>query len=610
MKSDNDTASAPERNTSAAAHNKATKRHHGRQSLLRFVMEIASVMVVLGVALYFILGASAKGPAPVSSSPLASTSLSPTPTNSQAGNLPANLPKLHILSVTPDNSTAKISFKPFPGAKDYRVFDVSEPKVVKYAGMAHLAGGPFLMNPDGTPVFPFQRGGNGPEVLNIPYPQIEWNLLEDGQPHTLVVQAVNQLGPIPPGNLYNNNNSPQTPNNQTVSTLGMNEGITPDGHDSTNGQGPSTNNPKPIAQSILFIAQANSNYRTIPSTSSASQTFFDTFADSEADQFKRAAYNPAADTATYTLNAGTDKAWTIYYNGADVRDSYPFISAGHFMDVLFDGGTPGTGNPLHTSYGSMSMSPNQTVDLSAGKVLHVTMEVDLHESGRRWIGIELAPANDPLTAFDPNSDPLNQSDKALFLDYFPGDCALNIFTGPSAGAGSPPKWLPLWGALGQANSTCDTSNLYWGGGGINLVNRGKLDLFVTQTHAALFINGQLIIESTIPGGLPFTQARVNFTHYVYHTANDVNELQQYRPWETFWLDYYRFSDERHWDNMGFEVFPAAAASTSAQWQKLVAMPHAVSPQLVFSGAGSNENTAVTNPSGSVVVVDVPSSSIR
>ncbi|HEU5370158.1 MAG TPA: hypothetical protein VFU69_16925, partial [Ktedonobacterales bacterium] len=130
------------------------------------------------------------------------------------------------------------------------------------------------------------------------------------------------------------------------------------------------------------------------------------------------------------------------------------------------------------------------------------------------------------------------------------------------------------------------------------------------THAALFINGQLAIESSIPGGLPFTQAKVYFTHYVYHTANDIDELKQYRPWETFWINRYSYSDERHWDNMGFEVFPTSTASTPAAWQKLVALPHAVAPRMVSLGTGNQDNTGIANPAGSPVVADVPSGNIR
>ncbi len=563
------------------------------------IYEIAAVLCVIAVALYFIRGSSPEGAAPQGATPPFSS-----PQTGSGGAYQGNPQQgasLQILSVLVNNSTAKVSFKPVAGAKDYRIFDVAAPKVVKYAGMAHLEGGPFRMNADGTPVVPFQRGGNGPDTLDIPFPQIEWNLLEGGQPHTLIVQAVNQLGPIPPGNLYNDDNGPVTQQG-SVSTIGMNEGPTPDGHISINGQGPPTNNPKVIAQSLPFIVQANPKLRVIPSLAGTTQAFFDTFDNSEAGAFKRTASDPGSSRATYSFNAGTESAWTIQYMNADVRDSYPFISAGHFMDVLFDGGTPGTNIPLHQEYAAMAMTPAPTVDLSSGKVLHVTMEVDLHGDSRRWTGIELTPANDPLVS---PRGAINRSGKAFFFNYFPDGCTVDLYTGPGAGPDSDPNGTRLWGALGQAEHVCNLFDVYWGGNGVSLDNRGKVDLFFTQNHAALFVNGRLMIESDIPGGLPFTQARVYFTHYVYHTANDVDELQQYSPWETFWINYFHWSDERHWDNMGFEVFPASAAPNSAAWQKLVALPTPIVPEFAPTGTANSGtwNSATTSPA---LVADMPS----
>jgi hypothetical protein len=43
----------------------------------------------------------------------------------------ATLPAVTVTGVAVNNSSAKIDFTPVPGAKDYRVFDVSMPNVVK-----------------------------------------------------------------------------------------------------------------------------------------------------------------------------------------------------------------------------------------------------------------------------------------------------------------------------------------------------------------------------------------------------------------------------------------------------------------------------------------------
>src|SRR6266700_4028301 len=61
----------------------------------------------------------------------------------------------------------------------------------------------FVALADGvTPVYPYQVAGGptgGPQVLDGPATDIEWNALGDGQPHTLVIEAVDQLGPVPAG---------------------------------------------------------------------------------------------------------------------------------------------------------------------------------------------------------------------------------------------------------------------------------------------------------------------------------------------------------------------------------------------------------------------------
>src|SRR4029077_16394409 len=106
---------------------------------------------------------------------------------------------------------------------------------VKYAGWTHLNPAPscpgtgcfshFVVQADGvTPVFPYQatgsypNGGNGgPQVLDVPATQIDYNNIGDNQPHTLVVEAVDQLGPAPRDNLYDG--SDYQPNIPFVSPL-------------------------------------------------------------------------------------------------------------------------------------------------------------------------------------------------------------------------------------------------------------------------------------------------------------------------------------------------------------------------------------------------------
>src|SRR5438477_460088 len=81
---------------------------------------------------------------------------------------------------------------------------------------------------------------SGPQIFDGPNAEIEWNSLGDRQPHTLIVEAVDTLGPVPPENLYDSTNTPLVSPLQNGAMLGSNKGATPDGKVSTNGQGPST----------------------------------------------------------------------------------------------------------------------------------------------------------------------------------------------------------------------------------------------------------------------------------------------------------------------------------------------------------------------------------
>ena len=524
-----------------------------------------------------------------------------------------------INGVSINHSSAKIFYNPVPGAKDYRVYDVANPNNVKYAGWTHISPDPecpgpqcfrhFLAQADGvTPLFPYQAsafsypngGSGGPQVLDVPGTQIEWNSLGDNQPHTLVVEAVDQVGPAPQANLYTgSSNTPLAAGGM----LGSNKGATPDGKTSTNGQGPYTNNPQVIAQSQPIVVRANNALNAIPSMGTAGQTFYDTFEQAENSTITLVSRSDSTTDAfgnlgqmQYSMNAGTPKAWDIIYRQANNRDSMPFIASDHFMDMIFDGATPGVAAPTHVIYGSMSMSPTKTIDITGGKIAHLTMEVDGHVTiNRRWMDFNIAPASDPLQRWDYFGAAVNNSNQALFLEMKDGRCTLNIFNGPG---GAPPGVTPTDGG-GGAGFPCDWAQNYiakdFTKDGLGLDDRSRYDLFLSQTHVALFINGQLIGQHDIAAGtFPWASQplRAYYSHYIYHSDIEWStELvsrsehgQNYcYPLNSVFINDpvngfpasgslcntalppgygFRYSDERHWDNMGFEVLPAGTASAT------------------------------------------------
>lgn len=492
----------------------------------------------------------------------------------------AALPQVTIQGVATDSSSVKVYFLPVPGAQDYRIYDVSDPHTVKYAGMWHMdaqqGSSPwytFTLNADGSPAYPLQAANNGvggSVHVDTPATQVEWNLT-DTQPHTLVVQAVNALGPLPKGNLYNNSlSSSGTPlyalYPQTDTMLGSNDGLTPDGNTSINGQGPYTDNPQVIAQSAPFTVQANASYAPIPSSSDAVQTFYDTFDSSEASSLVKTATVASTNDMTYTLDNGDrQKGWNIRFANADINDSMPMIDRNHFMDLLFDGTTPGNAGPLHTAFSSMAMTPQSFPDISGGKMLHMTMEVDGHlvPQTRRYLGFDIAPSNDPLQSWVESNGNLNNTNQSLFVNLFANYCQVNRHTGPttSISLDSTTMQEPVDGI--------GCSRLVNWGNGRGYDDRNRFDLFLTTNYLALFEDGQLWTQGAISPSLPFTSLSVDFVHYLYHSYDAVGDTQAQNPGETYPITGFAFSDERHWDNMGWEVLPANDVPSGSDWSDLV-----------------------------------------
>ncbi|MGI9146782.1 MAG: hypothetical protein ACR2IK_09585 [Chloroflexota bacterium] len=592
----------------------------------------------------------------------------------------ATVTTLNVTGVAPNNSSARVFFQPVAGARDYRMYDSAAPTTVKYAGMVHLAPsaacpGPYCLNHfavqgDGvTPVFPYQvaDGGNGGlQVLDVPATDIEWNSLGDGKQHTLVIEALNQLGPVPQANLYTGlQNDPLVSPPPATAMLGSDKGSTADGNTSTNGQGPYTNTPQVIARSQPFYVQADQNLKAIPSVPSATQPFYDSFENAENGTITQTARQDNGrdsignlGSMTYSMNAGTPKEWTIEYRQADNINSMPFVSSDHFMDMLFDGATPNTSSPTHTIYGSMSMTPRQTADMSGGKALHMTMEVDGHQSFRRWLAFDLAPASDPIQAWEAVGRPISNSNRGIFLEIKDSGCTLDIFTGstspadpPTGTAGGPDHGARLWGqagSVGGAPIMCGGAEMFnpahFSKNGIGLDDRSRFDFYLTQNHAALFEDGQLIVQSDIPAGsFPFANEplKAYYTHYLYHSDADVQDLENFQlngaglcyPENSYWFNDplagtqssnndcntaypagYGFphSDERHWDNMGYEVLTGAdvpASGDFSTYTRSVQAPQIQAP-VFASGAGSPTATSLplaTQTSRPTQVASTPTS---
>jgi len=458
---------------------------------------------------------------------------------------------LVVRSVASGTSSVKVGFDAVPNAADYRIYDASDPTHMKYAGLV-------LPPSRRTPLVPNQ--------------QIEWNGLVAGRRATLVVEAVDRLGPFPAtgvaafspplaagcGLAASAVRAPATlgPLESETFVPGGDTGPASSGAVVSNGRGCPSNVPAVIARSAPFTVLATA-LPALPSNSAASQVFFDGFAPEEAQTLNRiVAGDPIAGTETFTLGR-PPVSWTLLVDNADVATTSAFIGGGQLNDVLFDQPAARVNPAARAARASLALVPNATADFSNGRILHATFEVDSHLSSRRTISFDLAPATDPLSSPLSSATP-NRSASALFFEIQGGPGSPLLLDELAGLHGGAPVVQHVLGAPGSALHESLRS-----GPDLGLDDRERWDFFVSQSHFAIFENGVRVSEYDLPAALPFSQAKLYFAHSLDHSAAELASLKSGAPWESFWIDNAPFSDERHWNDVGFEVLPAATPWSSA-----------------------------------------------
>jgi hypothetical protein len=423
---------------------------------------------------------------------------------------------VQITNIAADDDSALISFAAVPGAVDYRVYDIANPNSVKYSGgsLSIQANG---FNPAGA---------------------------------TVIVEAVDKLGPFEAHGMAMAGAAPMA---------GM-------ASVSVNGQGDPSNVPNVLAASAPTVVTFT------PRTLAGSQVFFDNF-QSENPLVAQPipAPIPGDNGGEYgcptNYSVAANDKWEIRNYAGDLANSQAFFMGNHFMDVLYDGGTAHFTPVMHNNNASVVLMPKATADISGGKVLHVTMEVDAHFDSRRWCDIVVAPASDTFInpgKLDGGLWPTTSGN--MFRWQIEGHFHLpevyrnNVETqlvdvanginsdGPNVQRDN--LWVPNVGPVGIGSN----------GSTQDLDKRHQFDLYLSQTHFRIYEAGQLVKDADLPAGqsLPFDQCQVYFVHEVYHTGNDRPEQvngsqQQPDAWNDYWYNYCPWSDERHWDNLGESV---------------------------------------------------------
>ncbi len=424
---------------------------------------------------------------------------------------------VQITNVDANDDSAVISFAAVPGAVDYRAYDTSRPNTVKYSGGS----------------LSIEMNGLDPAGAN------------------LVVEAVDKLGPF-----------------QTMDGMAGPGAMQMDGmHQAINGQGDPSNIP------LVLATSAPTPVTLTPRTLAGDQVFYDNFRNEPA---LTAQPLPAAQAGTFYGDPGcftesTNAKWTVRDYGGDILDSKVFFMGSHFMETLYDGGTPGTSIPMHNNNASLVMMPNATADISGGKVLHVTFEVDSHMDGRRWCDLFVGPAGDTLIepgkfADFPGHRP-TLSGKLFRWEIQAQAHSLALFPGIAPDALSDRVNLTDQAngvgpdSFGLCARSLPQAQVAWNGTPGDLDKRHRFDLYLSQTRAVILEQGVVVKDVVFPAGttLPFDHCQVYFVHQLYHTNNDRAELLDYSPDECYWYNNRPYSDERHWDNLGESVLDAFPA---------------------------------------------------
>ncbi len=463
----------------------------------------------------------------------------PTPTPTPEP-MPVPLPipapgEVKIVAVYPNDDSVVVEFEPIPGAIDYRVFDVSDPMTVKYAG--HWFE------------YPPATGGTVPyedDLFREKTRSIEWNGLSG--PATLVVEAVDVLGPY------------MTPQECMEHMPG-------DGHHcSLNGHGSPVNMPMVLARSAPFEAKPRANVHS-------NGSYFEGFKDDFPPFVEKP--NPHLPYAQFQVSGHDEyRRWEnsrMLVEGWGIDPAKTFIRAHrlHFEDVTADG--------RGVTNASLSIRLKYVADISGGKCMRVSFEVDPRMTGRRWCDVAVIRAGDPLNNVGKLDTPPyvlptesgdmfrweikdNRHQTQLFRKVAVHNSTPEEVTTEEL---IPAEELEAW--LRQR----EFARVFWdgwspmaNGGPHNMDRRHKFELILWKTGYTISERnhrGQLVNFSrdTFLNGvqLPFEQCEVAFIHQVYHTAAEPGEMRLAKADNQYVsiINNTPDLDVRHWDNFAIEV---------------------------------------------------------
>ncbi len=467
------------------------------------------------------------------------------------------LPVETITRILLNVNSIKVQFMDPPGVTgivDHRAYVDGDSTTVKYAGQT------VVPNPvDGA-------GQNGiPQYIDVPTMEIELNGITRHTTHTVVVEAVDCLGPFPIGNVTSTTTNLLVSNDDPMSIGNSNEGMTLDGDNSTNGQGTTTAVPNVLACSVPVTFKLNVP-QPLPSVPGVSpnEMILEGFA-TPSTITKVSADGNGDDLFTVAIAHANNTTvlydWIQYQT--DDTATQAFIMRDHWMDCVFDGAPyyEFGGSVMHNNHGLAALSPHKAVAINTETITHFTFEADAHCSGRRYISLVLAPSNDAPVNWYNGAGPFvgfNKSNHAIEFRIDVSTIDATLFNG-YASDGVTPDNLSITGPCASGIQYA----VYRSGQGRGIDDRSRFDFYVSQTHWRVYEDGVQVYDGGYgidpltgkPATLGFNQARMYLAHWMYHSSLGHSELQTYYPWEQYWINDAPYGDERHENNIGFEALP-------------------------------------------------------
>ena len=519
------------------------------------------------------------------------------------------------LSATPIPITRTVSrddgvfvfFNHVAGAKDYICYKDNAAVAPEVALKNGKAAGEYRytpQHPEDTPAEPNEMC-------------IQMNDLDTVNPTTLRLAAVDKLarfqkqdgmmtgmGAIAGG--------PAVPNMNNDGVAQVNGPLAVDGF-IKNGQGDPSNVPNIVALSAPFAVSC-SPFVFLGTDGHGGQPFFDRFrtginepivaAPVGADLASYASQDPLLVIGNRDLQRYLTPNWSFTNYGVDNANTKVFFMP-HLMTTVYDGGGPGGpfafGRPtaanwgLHIANTSLTLQPrendpaspnfgqNKYFSIAGGKTLHMTMEVDAHVNGRRFVLMMLKGRGQTLYTGAPTKmhpevmtpDNRATTDANLFAVDINSDY-INLIVFQSNGSTTSRPYDPVDVQqivdFGDAQQLARTRypNPYLNGTSRDLDKMHRFHLYISHTQFRVVEEApdpsqSLVFERNFPAGyvLPWDEMEPVFVHEVYHTGIDSLNGDEYTysaapggPDNRHWIVNSPYRDERHWDNMGARVLDA------------------------------------------------------